>query len=131
MVLFATASHGETKPAVELKKAIAVLEKGSASTAARHLTRLIESSDRSSEDLARAFLYRAKAYYRMKRPAEALADLQAAAWLDKLSSAEKSELQTLRARAETAAGVTKQAGTKPVATSSVKSGWSTSITRRD
>jgi tetratricopeptide (TPR) repeat protein len=131
MVLFATSSHGQTKPAAELSKAIALLEKGSAGTAARHLTRVIESSDRSSEDLARAFLYRAKAYYRMKRPAEALADLNAAAWLDKLSSSEKSELQALRARAGASAGVANNAGSAPIATSSVESGWSTRIIRRD
>lgn len=105
LVMAATTAHAQLDPSAELGKGIAAINKGSANTAINHLTLVIKANNRSTKDLARALLYRAKAYHAMQRPAQALADIQSALWLNQLSRSEHRELSQLKQSAMKAAGM--------------------------
>ena len=88
-----------------LQQGIKALQAGNARQAAKLFTTELEAPDRSPEERARAFYLRAKAYYAIKQPALAIADVGAALWFKKLSPKEVADAERLKAEAQRSAAV--------------------------
>jgi hypothetical protein len=86
-----------------LQRGIKALRAGKALDAAKLFTTELEAPDRSPEQRARAFYFRAKAYLAIKQPVLAIADAGLALWLKKLSPTEAADAERLRAEAQRSA----------------------------
>lgn len=101
---FSATAADDRPPA--LKKGIAAVSSGDHETATVHLGDVIKSNKRSKEHLAYAFLYRAKAYLAMGRPALALSDIDSALWLDGLPAKARTQAVGLKQKALARTGQT-------------------------
>ncbi|MGE0054319.1 MAG: hypothetical protein AB7S74_08925 [Hyphomicrobium sp.] len=84
-----------------LKQATDAIRRGNFSQAVQLLTTELEAQNRSVDERARTFYYRAKAYAGLKQPGRARADLNAAIWLGKLPASEAAEAGRLKTQLET------------------------------
>ena len=86
-----------------LQQGVKALQAGNAREAAKLFTTDLESPDRSPEERARAFYFRAKAYLAIKQPGLAVVDAGVALWLKKLSPKETADAERLKAEAQRSA----------------------------
>ena len=86
-----------------LQQGVKALQAGNAREAAKLFTTDLEAPDRSPEERARAFYFRAKAYLAIKQPGLAIVDAGAALWLKKLSPKETADAERLKAEAQRSA----------------------------
>jgi hypothetical protein len=84
---------------------VKALQAGNARQAAKLFTTELEAPDISLEERARAFYLRAKAYYAIRQPALAIADIGAALWFKKLSPKDAADAERLKAEAQRSAAV--------------------------
>jgi hypothetical protein len=103
LVLFAGPISVAWAEAPPLQKGIKALQAGKAREAAKLFTTDLEAPDRSPEERARAFYFRAKAYLAIKQPVLAIADAGLALWLKKLSPTETADAERLKAEAQKSA----------------------------
>jgi hypothetical protein len=97
---FSVARADTTTP---LQQGVKALQAGKARDAAKLFTTELETPDISQEERARAFYLRAKAYYAIKQPALAIADVGAALWFKKLSPKDAADAEQLKAEAQRSA----------------------------
>ena len=86
-----------------LQQGVKALQAGNAREAAKLFTTDLEAPDRSPEERARAFYFRAKAYLAIKQPGLAAVDAGVALWLKKLSPKETADAERLKAEAQRSA----------------------------
>lgn len=103
LVLFAGPFSVAWAEAPTLQQGVKALQAGNAREAAKLLTTDLEAPDRSPEERARAFYFRAKAYLAIKQPGLAIADAGAALWFKKLSPKEAADAEWLKAEAQRSA----------------------------
>jgi hypothetical protein len=103
LVLFAGPFSVAWAKAPTLQQGVKALQAGNAREAAKLFTIDLAAPDRSPEERARAFYFRAKAYLAIKQPGLAITDAGVALWLKKLPPKEAADAERLKAEAQRSA----------------------------
>ena len=122
LMLFGTVIFGASalRASDDLSLGVTALNSGSAEIAVKHFSAVIQSGKRSMHELSAALHYRAKAYVVLKRPALAIADIDSALWLRKMSPVERESALRLKNKALQSVGLASSAQAKGVSKPSVK-----------
>ena len=103
LVLFTGPLSAAWAESPTLQQGVKALQAGNAREAAKLFTTDLAAPDRSPEERARAFYFRAKAYLAIKQPGLAAVDAGVALWLKKLSPKETADAERLKAEAQRSA----------------------------